>query len=93
VGERRSKKGEGGGRREVTTNPCQEEEYRRNNLEPPPLRILKSWKTPEEVRKYFEFLGKKLHIDSPDDWYRVGGSQISRIGGKISGKNLCDFWD
>jgi hypothetical protein len=41
----------------------------------------KSWKTSLEVRNFFDSLAPQLHISQPDDWYRISGSQVNKLGG------------
>jgi hypothetical protein len=47
------------------------------------LRSLKSWKSPEEVRMFFEIVSRSLRISSYSDWYRIARSQIELFGGMI----------
>jgi hypothetical protein len=48
-----------------------------------PNSISKSWKDPLEVRKFLESVKEKLHISSPEDWYRVSRVQLKQVGGII----------
>src|SRR5689334_9639565 len=47
-------------------------------------KVLKSWKTPEVVRDYFESIKSKLHISHYTDWYRISRTQIMELGGAYS---------
>jgi hypothetical protein len=47
---------------------------------------IKSWKTPELVRDFFDAIGKKLSISNYTDWYRVSRPQILYLGG------MCCFF-
>lgn len=42
----------------------------------------RSWKSPENVREYFDSIAKQLHITSHSDWYRVSVVQLAQLGGK-----------
>jgi hypothetical protein len=42
---------------------------------------LKSWKTPELVREYFDSIAGRLQIANSTDWYRVSRAQIRSLGG------------
>jgi hypothetical protein len=47
-----------------------------------PRRIeVKSWKTPELVREYFESIAKQLHVTDYTDWYRISRPLIDNLGG------------
>jgi hypothetical protein len=43
--------------------------------------VIKSWKTPESVREYFDSIAEQLHISDYVDWYRVSRAQIASLGG------------
>jgi hypothetical protein len=46
-----------------------------------------SWKTADEVRNFLENLALKLEVKKiPDDWYRVGISQVLKFGGSLGKK-------
>ena len=47
-------------------------------------KVLKSWKTPELVRDYFESIKAKLHISHYSGWYRISRTQIRDLGGAYS---------
>lgn len=50
-----------------------------SNFIPPPK--LKSWKSIESLRNYFESTSRTLHITELSDWYRVSRNQIHETGG------------
>eukprot|EP01125_Pyxidicula_operculata_P015770 TRINITY_DN5380_c0_g1_i1.p1 TRINITY_DN5380_c0_g1~~TRINITY_DN5380_c0_g1_i1.p1 ORF type:complete len:377 (-),score=49.90 TRINITY_DN5380_c0_g1_i1:114-1244(-) len=42
------------------------------------------WNNPELVREYLDIIAKKLHIQQPEEWYRISQNQLKHIGlGKI----------
>eukprot|EP01124_Arcella_intermedia_P007812 TRINITY_DN14839_c0_g3_i2.p1 TRINITY_DN14839_c0_g3~~TRINITY_DN14839_c0_g3_i2.p1 ORF type:complete len:256 (+),score=59.03 TRINITY_DN14839_c0_g3_i2:81-770(+) len=41
----------------------------------------KVWTDPDQVRLFFEYASKELHITDPRDWYRISASQMKEIGG------------
>jgi hypothetical protein len=43
--------------------------------------LLKSWKSPELVREYFDSIATQLHISNHSDWYRISRLQIGDLGG------------
>jgi hypothetical protein len=44
-------------------------------------KAVKSWKTPELVREYFESIRGKLLITNYTDWYRISQTQLAKLGG------------
>jgi hypothetical protein len=55
------------------------------NLENPDTYLsrsaIKSWKSPELVREFFESIAEQLNISSHPDWYRISYDQIRNLGG------------
>jgi hypothetical protein len=49
-----------------------------------PRTALKSWKSPELVREYFESIAKYLHIVEPSDWQRISRVQLRYLGGMLA---------
>eukprot|EP01127_Copromyxa_protea_P014851 TRINITY_DN4197_c0_g1_i1.p1 TRINITY_DN4197_c0_g1~~TRINITY_DN4197_c0_g1_i1.p1 ORF type:complete len:722 (+),score=134.76 TRINITY_DN4197_c0_g1_i1:213-2168(+) len=56
----------------------QRREHRLNNPIP---RKTRNWQTPENVREFFESVGKQLYIAEPSDWYRISRDQLTNLGG------------
>jgi hypothetical protein len=46
--------------------------------------LANSWKSSEEVRKFFELAAQKLFVDKQEDWYRIGFDQITTFGGFVT---------
>ena len=44
------------------------------------------WQSPENRKKYMDWLGEQLKIEKMEDWYQVGHKEISR--GPTSGRSL-----
>jgi hypothetical protein len=42
---------------------------------------MKSWKSPEVVREYFESIVNRLSVSNFSDWYRISRAQIGILGG------------
>jgi hypothetical protein len=55
----------------------------RANMNPNTFRRapLKSWKSPEIVREYFDSIAVQFHIATYTDWYRISSIQIRHLGG------------
>jgi hypothetical protein len=66
--------------------------YVKNKLNPddysPRDIVLKSWKSPDLVREYFESISSLLLISNYNDWYRVSRHQI----GHLRGMSSRQFW-
>jgi hypothetical protein len=71
------------------------EKYLQNHKTPnsyiPRGAVLKSWKSPNSVRKYFDSIGKELHVSNYEDWYRISRVQIRDLGGMAS-QFLCRYF-
>jgi hypothetical protein len=61
--------------------------YLRNHASPesyaPRSRVGKSWKSPEQVRAYFDAIAGRLAIGCYDDWYRISRLQILSLEGTL----------
>jgi hypothetical protein len=77
----------------LALNRSMREHYIRSKQNPdlysPRVNSLKSWKTPEDVREYFESVAKELLISDHTDWYRVSNAQISGYGGMHRDRLSC----
>jgi hypothetical protein len=47
----------------------------------PRYSVIKSWKSPERVREFFESIATQLLISHYTDWYRISRVQIRHLGG------------
>jgi hypothetical protein len=55
----------------------------------PRKRALRSWKSPELVRKYFDSVAEQLSVSNYTDWYRISRNQVARLGGMLLVKIFC----
>jgi hypothetical protein len=73
-------------------NDYRRDYYVRNKENPelysPRETVFKSWKTPAEVREFFESIANDLSVNDFTDWYRVSRAQIFSFGG-ISRISIC----
>lgn len=72
-------------RHKDTVNESQRRYYFRDHVNPDAYLArdfeFKSWKSPQSLREYFEFVALQLRISSPADWRRVSRPQITELGG------------
>jgi hypothetical protein len=52
-----------------------------NPLTYSPRIAVKSWKSPELVREYFDSIVRQLSISDYSDWYRISRIQLAKLGG------------
>jgi hypothetical protein len=52
---------------------------------------IKSWKSPEIVREYFESIASLLGVVTHTDWYRVSRPQVGELGGVLQSFHIYIF--